>query len=62
MKAPEIASAASEERTLHYVHVARAMDWLRLGWLVVLPNRRMHHDYYNVTMEWLCDCTMVKPQ
>lgn len=52
----------TRQRTLHYVHVARAMDWLRLGWLVVLPNRRMHHDHYNVTMEWLCDCKMVKPQ
>jgi len=49
-------------RTLHHVRNERVPDWLRVGWIVVKSNCQTHHDYYSVTMEWLCDCKMVKPR
>lgn len=49
-------------RTFHYVKNERALDWLRVGWIVAKPNVQMHHDFYSCVMEWLCDCKMVRPQ
>jgi hypothetical protein len=53
----------TRHRTFHYVNHHAALDWLRLGWIVVRPYcAAAHLDFYGVTMEWLCDCKMVKPQ
>lgn len=51
------------DRIFHYVRHHAKLDWLRCGWIIVKPNCRMpQFDQYGVTMEWLCDCRMVKPQ
>lgn len=53
----------SRERTIHYVPRWQALDWLRLGWIVLPPRISMpHHDQYVVHMEWLCECTMARPR
>jgi len=49
-------------RTFHYVRHPDKLDWLRLGWIIAKPNCRMYMDEFSVTMEWLCDCEMVKPR
>lgn len=49
-------------RTFHYVTHDRALDWLRLGWIIAKPNCQMYMDEFSVTMEWLCDCPMVRPR
>lgn len=48
-------------RTFHYVTFERVEDFLRCGWVVMIPNDVMHHHYYGVPMEWLCDCKIVRP-
>ena len=49
-------------RTFHYVSYDRVMDWLRCGWVVMIPNAPTHHNYYGIPMEWLCECKMPRPQ
>ena len=51
-------------RTWHatYVLYDRIPDYLACGWMVALPNAASHINFYGVTMEWLCDCKMVRPQ
>jgi hypothetical protein len=50
------------DRVFHYVPYARALDWLRVGWIVAQPNCSTLQDLYGVTMEWLCDCKMARPK
>jgi len=50
-------------RTFHYVPRWQAGDWIKLGWIIAKPNCAMpQFDQYGFTMEWLCDCEMVKPR
>jgi hypothetical protein len=50
-------------RILHYVPRWQALDWIRLGWIIVRRNGHFpNHDQYSITMEWLCDCKMVRPR
>jgi hypothetical protein len=44
------------ERILHWARHHALIDWVRLGWIVAKPNAECHHDYYSVTVEFLCDC------
>lgn len=48
-------------RILKYIGYAHVRDALACGWIVVMPNGPMHHHWYGITMEWLCDCTMPLP-
>jgi hypothetical protein len=48
--------------SFHYVAYAQVPDWLACGWRVVIPNAAMHHHFYGVLMEWLCDCKMARPR
>lgn len=50
------------ERVFHQVTYDRVHDWLRCGWIVVIPNAPMHHHHYGVLVEWLCQCNMVRPK
>jgi hypothetical protein len=50
------------DRIFHYVPHWQAADWLALGWIIVQPNCRSGFDDYCSTMEWLCDCPMVRPR
>ncbi len=49
-------------RIFHYVTYARVPDWLACGWMVSIPNAPMYHHVYGLTLEWLCDCKMPRPQ
>lgn len=53
--------APMRDRFFKFVTYDRALDWLRVGWIVAIPNAPMHHHHYGVTLEWLCDCKMVRP-
>ena len=53
--------ALSQIRTFHYAPHWQLLDWVRLGWIVAKPNCQMYMDEYAVTVEFLCDCKMVKP-
>lgn len=50
------------DRIFHYVRFGKVEDWLRCGWLVAIPNAAMHHHHYGLTLEWLCDCPIVRPR
>jgi hypothetical protein len=53
----------TRDRILHYVPRWQAVDWLRLGWIIVRPRGYApHHDQYVFHMEWLCDCRMARPR
>ncbi len=52
----------SRDRIFHHVNYDRALDWLRCGWMVLMPNGPMHHHHYGLVLEWICDCKMVKPR
>ena len=51
-----------KERILHYAHHDKLLDWVRLGWIIAKSNCETTHDYYNVSVEWLCQCPIVRPQ
>jgi hypothetical protein len=36
-------------------------DYLRLGWMVAIPDRYVSHDHWAVLMLWLCACEMRRP-
>jgi hypothetical protein len=36
-------------------------DYLRLGWMVAIPDRYVSHDVWAVLMLWLCECEMRRP-
>ena len=51
------------ERIFCYCIYEKIPDWLRCGWMAVIPNgfyRQINH--YGIVMEWLCDCKMVRPK
>lgn len=51
------------DRILHYVPRWQALDWLRLGWIILRPQgSQPNHDQYVFHMEWLCDCKLVRPR
>jgi hypothetical protein len=50
------------ERIFHYARHEKLLDWVSLGWIIAKPNCELHHDYYNVTVEWLCQCPIVRPK
>jgi hypothetical protein len=54
--------ASGRDRIFHYCTYDRIPDWLRCGWLIVMPNKEMHHHHYGLVLEWLCECTMVRPR
>jgi hypothetical protein len=55
-------ASVKNERILHWARRETLLDWVSLGWIVAKPNCEMHHDYYCVTVEWLCECPIVRPK
>jgi hypothetical protein len=49
------------DRIFHYARHEVLLDWVRLGWIIPKSNSPVTHDYYNVTVEWLCECPIVRP-
>ncbi len=51
------------ERTWHatYVLYEHIRDYLACGWMVAIPNGVSHINAYGITMEWRCDCKIVRP-
>lgn len=50
--------------TLHrWVLHARVEEYLRLGWLVNIPDPDHYcsHDTYSVLMSWVCECPPREP-
>ena len=48
--------------TIHrFVPVARAMDYVRLGWLPLPTFAGTHHENYKVHLTWLCSCDVKEP-
>lgn len=43
-------------RIITYVAWRDLEDHLAVGWLPLRGNSPTHHDGYNLSMEWLCDC------
>ena len=37
-------------------------DYLRLGWMVAIPDRLVSHDYWSVLCVWICDCEVRRPE
>jgi hypothetical protein len=66
MGLPEHAVLAEDtlkrDRIIHWARHHALLDWVRLGWVIAKPNAESHHDNYSVTVEWLCECPIVRPQ
>lgn len=45
-------------RLVRHEHVT---DYLRCGWHIA-QHDLLHHSYYSVLLEWLCDCNIVEPK
>ena len=43
-------------RALRYARFAAVEDYLRQGWMPLIPNAPMHHHHYGIELAWLCDC------
>ena len=43
-------------RAFRYVRFAEVEDFLRLGWMVSIPNAPAHHEHYGIVLKWICDC------
>ncbi len=48
-------------KAFHYALFKQVEDYLRLGWMVSIPNGTSHHHYYGIELMWICDCHMVVP-
>ena len=48
-------------KALHFVRFKDVTDFLRLGWMVSIPNAPMHHHYYGIELKWLCNCPIATP-
>ncbi len=46
-------------RALKFVRYSQIEDFLRLGWVVMIPNAPMHHHAYGIEMRWVCDCKIL---
>lgn len=46
--------------TFRYIPIHRAMDYLRLGWLIV-EELHLPHGEFSVLGRWLCDCKCIEP-
>jgi hypothetical protein len=46
---------------LRFVRFGRAVDYLRLGWMVTTSLADCYHGDYAVLMEWPCQCPVVEP-
>ena len=44
-----------------FVPVAKAMDYVRLGWLPLPTFAGTHHESHKVHVVWLCSCGERKP-
>jgi hypothetical protein len=45
-------------RALRYSRFAAVEDFLRVGWMPLIPNAPHHHQYYGIELAWLCDCAV----
>ena len=43
---------------LKFVRYSQIEDFLRLGWMVMIPNAPMHHHHYGIEMKFICDCKL----
>ena len=43
-------------RALRYSRFDRVEDFLRQGWMPLIPNAAMHHHHYGIELAWLCAC------
>lgn len=43
-------------RALRFARFEKVEDFLRVGWMVSIPNAPMHHHYYGCELKWICDC------
>jgi hypothetical protein len=43
-------------RALRYARFAAVEDYLRQGWVALIPNAPCHHHHYGIELAWLCDC------
>lgn len=43
-------------RFVKFVTFSKVEDYLRLGWVVLIPNAPHHGLHYGIEMAWLCDC------
>lgn len=46
---------------LRYIPLHRAIDYLRLGWLIV-GDLHYPHCEFSVLGQWLCTCKCVEPK
>ena len=50
------------DRIVSHATYERLRDFLACGWIVMIPNGVMHHNFYGVQVEWLCDCPLARPK
>jgi hypothetical protein len=49
-------------RAFKFARFSKIEDFLRLGWMVSIPNAPMHHHHYGVELKWICSCQIVTPK
>lgn len=43
-------------RALRFARFAAVEDYLRQGWIALIPNAPTHHHHYGIELAWLCEC------
>jgi hypothetical protein len=41
---------------LRFARFDRIEDFLRQGWVALIPNAITHHHHYGIELAWLCSC------
>lgn len=41
---------------LRFSRFDRIEDYLRQGWVALIPNAITHHHHYGIELAWLCSC------
>lgn len=47
--------------TLRFVPHHRVLDYLMVGWHILVPDAGTHRREYSVIMAWLCTCKTKEP-
>lgn len=46
----------SRPYAMRYARFDAVEEFLRVGWMVSIPNAIMHHHVYGIELKWICPC------
>jgi hypothetical protein len=53
---------AWDDWSFRWVSHRNVEEYLKLGWMTVMPSQMSRHDFYLVLMAWPCRCEIAEPK